>query len=45
VVMLIEALRAFCLDSTEVSDHDILRGAALEAVHRARRGGAPTPAS
>jgi exopolyphosphatase / guanosine-5'-triphosphate,3'-diphosphate pyrophosphatase len=45
VVMLIEALRAFGLDSTEVSDHDILRGAALEAVHRRRRGGAPTPAS
>jgi exopolyphosphatase / guanosine-5'-triphosphate,3'-diphosphate pyrophosphatase len=45
VVMLIEALRAFGLDSTEVSDHDILRGAALEAVHRGRHGGAPTPAS
>jgi exopolyphosphatase / guanosine-5'-triphosphate,3'-diphosphate pyrophosphatase len=45
VVMLIEALRAFGLDSTEVSDHDILRGAALEAVHRRRHGGAPTPAS
>jgi exopolyphosphatase / guanosine-5'-triphosphate,3'-diphosphate pyrophosphatase len=45
VVMLIEALRAFGLDSTEVSDHDILRGAALEAVHRGRRGGAPAPAS
>ena len=35
-LMLVEALRAFDLDSTEVSDHDILRGAALEAVHRAR---------
>jgi exopolyphosphatase / guanosine-5'-triphosphate,3'-diphosphate pyrophosphatase len=45
VVMLIEALRAFDLDSTEVSDHDILRGAALEEVHRGRHGGAPTPAS
>ncbi len=45
VVMLIEALRAFGLDSTEVSDHDILRGAALEAVHRGRQGGAPAPAS
>jgi exopolyphosphatase/guanosine-5'-triphosphate,3'-diphosphate pyrophosphatase len=45
VVMLIEALRAFGLDCTEVSDHDILRGAALEAVHRGRHGGAPTPAS
>jgi exopolyphosphatase/guanosine-5'-triphosphate,3'-diphosphate pyrophosphatase len=32
---LVEALRAFNLDSTEVSEHDILRGAALEAVHRA----------
>jgi exopolyphosphatase / guanosine-5'-triphosphate,3'-diphosphate pyrophosphatase len=31
---LVEALRAFALDSTEVSEHDILRGAALEAVHR-----------
>jgi exopolyphosphatase/guanosine-5'-triphosphate,3'-diphosphate pyrophosphatase len=45
VVVLIEALRAFGLDSTEVSDHDILRGAALEEVHRGRHGGAPTPAS
>jgi exopolyphosphatase / guanosine-5'-triphosphate,3'-diphosphate pyrophosphatase len=32
---LVEALRAFNLDSTEISEHDILRGAALEAVHRA----------
>jgi exopolyphosphatase / guanosine-5'-triphosphate,3'-diphosphate pyrophosphatase len=32
---LVEALRAFKLDSIEVSEHDILRGAALEAVHRA----------
>jgi exopolyphosphatase / guanosine-5'-triphosphate,3'-diphosphate pyrophosphatase len=32
---LVEALEAFGLDSTEVSEHDILRGAALEAVHRA----------
>jgi exopolyphosphatase/guanosine-5'-triphosphate,3'-diphosphate pyrophosphatase len=31
---LVEALTAFDLDSTEVSEHDILRGAALEAVHR-----------
>jgi exopolyphosphatase/guanosine-5'-triphosphate,3'-diphosphate pyrophosphatase len=45
VVMLIEALRVFGLDCTEVSDHDILRGAALEAVHRGRHGGAPAPAS
>jgi exopolyphosphatase / guanosine-5'-triphosphate,3'-diphosphate pyrophosphatase len=34
-VLLVEGLRAFGLDSTEVSEHDILRGAALEAVHRA----------
>jgi exopolyphosphatase/guanosine-5'-triphosphate,3'-diphosphate pyrophosphatase len=33
-VVLVEGLRAFGLDSTEVSEHDILRGAALEAVHR-----------
>ena len=32
--LLVEALRAFRLDSTEVSEHDILRGAALEAVRR-----------
>jgi exopolyphosphatase/guanosine-5'-triphosphate,3'-diphosphate pyrophosphatase len=32
--LLVEALRAFRLDSTEVSEHDLLRGAALEAVHR-----------
>jgi exopolyphosphatase/guanosine-5'-triphosphate,3'-diphosphate pyrophosphatase len=32
---LVEALEAFSLDSIEVSEHDILRGAALEAVHRA----------
>jgi exopolyphosphatase / guanosine-5'-triphosphate,3'-diphosphate pyrophosphatase len=35
VVHLVEALRAFRLDSIEVSEHDILRGAALETVHRA----------
>ena len=34
-IVLVEALRAWGLDSTEVSEHDILRGAALEAVHRA----------
>jgi exopolyphosphatase / guanosine-5'-triphosphate,3'-diphosphate pyrophosphatase len=34
VVMVVEALRVFSLDATAVSDHDILRGAALEAVHR-----------
>jgi exopolyphosphatase/guanosine-5'-triphosphate,3'-diphosphate pyrophosphatase len=32
--ILVEALEAFNLDSTAVSEHDILRGAALEAVHR-----------
>ncbi len=40
VVMIIEALKAFDLDATEVSDHDILRGAVLEVVHRAREDGA-----
>jgi exopolyphosphatase/guanosine-5'-triphosphate,3'-diphosphate pyrophosphatase len=39
-VMLIEALRLFDLQATEVSDQDILHGAALETVHRARRDGA-----
>ena len=40
VVMVIEALELFGLDAIEVSDHDILRGAALEVVHRPaeRRG-------
>jgi exopolyphosphatase / guanosine-5'-triphosphate,3'-diphosphate pyrophosphatase len=32
---LVEALDAFSLEFAEVSEHDILRGAALEAVHRA----------
>jgi exopolyphosphatase / guanosine-5'-triphosphate,3'-diphosphate pyrophosphatase len=36
-VFLIEALRLFGLESTEVSEHDILRGVALEAVHRTHR--------
>jgi exopolyphosphatase / guanosine-5'-triphosphate,3'-diphosphate pyrophosphatase len=40
VVMIIEALKTFGLDATEVSDHDILRGAALEVVHRAGEDGA-----
>jgi exopolyphosphatase / guanosine-5'-triphosphate,3'-diphosphate pyrophosphatase len=40
VVMLIEALRVFDLVSTEISEHDILRGTALEVVHRAARDGA-----
>jgi exopolyphosphatase / guanosine-5'-triphosphate,3'-diphosphate pyrophosphatase len=39
-VMLIETLRLFRLQETEVSDQDILHGAALEAVRRARREGA-----
>ncbi|MDX6722267.1 MAG: hypothetical protein QOD73_671, partial [Solirubrobacteraceae bacterium] len=34
--LLLEALSAFGLDATEVSDHDILRGTALELVHRDR---------
>ncbi len=36
VVMVIEAVELFGLDAIEVSDHDILRGAALEVVHRHR---------
>jgi exopolyphosphatase/guanosine-5'-triphosphate,3'-diphosphate pyrophosphatase len=44
VVMVIEALELFGLDAVAVSDHDILRGAALEVVHRAWRiGGAGQP--
>jgi exopolyphosphatase/guanosine-5'-triphosphate,3'-diphosphate pyrophosphatase len=43
VVMVIEALELFGLDATAVSDHDILRGAALEVVHRGDQNGAPTP--
>jgi exopolyphosphatase / guanosine-5'-triphosphate,3'-diphosphate pyrophosphatase len=45
VVMVIEALELFGLDSTAVSDHDILRGAALEVVHRARPNGEVKPPS
>ena len=45
VVMVIEALELFGLDATAVSDHDILRGAALEVVHRARRNGEVNPPS
>jgi exopolyphosphatase / guanosine-5'-triphosphate,3'-diphosphate pyrophosphatase len=41
-VMLIEALRLFGLHQTEVSDQDILHGAALETVYRARGGEAAT---
>jgi exopolyphosphatase/guanosine-5'-triphosphate,3'-diphosphate pyrophosphatase len=39
VVMVIEALELFGLDATAVSDHDLLRGAALEVVHRGRPSG------
>jgi exopolyphosphatase/guanosine-5'-triphosphate,3'-diphosphate pyrophosphatase len=45
VVMLIEALAVFHLDRTEVSDQDILHGAALETVHRARAETGKTAAS
>lgn len=34
VVMLLECMRAFGLDRVEVSEHDILRGAALDAAGR-----------
>ncbi len=40
-VMLLEALAAFGLDRTAVSDRDILHGAALKAVRRARAEGPP----
>jgi exopolyphosphatase/guanosine-5'-triphosphate,3'-diphosphate pyrophosphatase len=43
VVMVIEALRLFNLDATAVSDHDILRGAALEVVHHGRPSGVSGP--
>jgi exopolyphosphatase / guanosine-5'-triphosphate,3'-diphosphate pyrophosphatase len=43
VVMVIEALEVFGLDATAVSDHDILRGAALEVVHHGRPSGASAP--
>jgi exopolyphosphatase/guanosine-5'-triphosphate,3'-diphosphate pyrophosphatase len=45
VVMLIEALELFDLDAIVVSDHDILRGAALEVVHRTRPNGGDNPRS
>ena len=41
VVMVVEALELFGLDATAVSDHDILRGAALDVAQQARRNGAP----
>ena len=37
VAMLVEALRAFGLEEVEVSEHDILRGAALHLASSARR--------
>ncbi len=37
IVMLIEVLRAFGLDEIEVSEHDILRGAALQLASTQRR--------
>jgi exopolyphosphatase/guanosine-5'-triphosphate,3'-diphosphate pyrophosphatase len=43
VVMVIEALELFGLDATAVSDHDLLRGAALEVVHRGRPSGIRAP--
>jgi exopolyphosphatase / guanosine-5'-triphosphate,3'-diphosphate pyrophosphatase len=43
-ILLVEALTAFSLDRTEVSDQDILHGAALETVHQARGGGSATAA-
>jgi exopolyphosphatase/guanosine-5'-triphosphate,3'-diphosphate pyrophosphatase len=45
VVMVVEALELFDLDAIVVSDHDILRGAALEAVHRPRPNGEAGPTS
>ena len=42
-VMLVEALRLFDLQATEVSDQDILHGAALETVHRALGESAAAP--
>jgi exopolyphosphatase / guanosine-5'-triphosphate,3'-diphosphate pyrophosphatase len=41
IVMVIEALKLFDLDAIVVSDHDILRGAALEAVGQAHPTGGP----
>ena len=45
VVMVVEALELFDLDAIVVSDHDILRGAALEVVHRPRPNGEVDPTS
>ncbi len=43
VAMLIEAMRAFGLEAVEVSEHDILRGAALRLAAGSPPG--PGPAS
>ena len=43
-VMVVEAVELFGLDSTVVSDHDILRGAALEMVYQPCQSGAPASA-
>jgi exopolyphosphatase / guanosine-5'-triphosphate,3'-diphosphate pyrophosphatase len=43
--LLVEALKVFGLDATEVSEHDILRGAALRAAQPGRLGSAPAAAS
>jgi exopolyphosphatase / guanosine-5'-triphosphate,3'-diphosphate pyrophosphatase len=46
VILLLEAMRAFGLDEVEVSEHDILHGAALDLVERTRGGrsaGHPCP--
>jgi exopolyphosphatase / guanosine-5'-triphosphate,3'-diphosphate pyrophosphatase len=45
IVILVEALGLFGLHRTEVSDQDILHGAALETVHRPGARTAPTAAS
>jgi exopolyphosphatase/guanosine-5'-triphosphate,3'-diphosphate pyrophosphatase len=44
-VMLIEALDLFRLQRTEVSDQDILHGAALETVHRLHSDASPAPSA
>jgi exopolyphosphatase/guanosine-5'-triphosphate,3'-diphosphate pyrophosphatase len=43
IVMVIEALRVFRLDATAISDHDLLRGAALETVHPGTARGPSAP--
>jgi exopolyphosphatase / guanosine-5'-triphosphate,3'-diphosphate pyrophosphatase len=45
VIMIVEALELFDLDAIVGSDHDILRGAALEVVHRPRPNGEVAPPS